>query len=43
MIGIIMTLYLLIAGFIIDDLWMRVAYLGVAALFYIGFCITTKD
>ena len=42
MIGIIMALYLIIAGFMITDLWMRVAYLAVAALFYIGFCITTK-
>lgn len=36
MIGICMTLFLIVCGFIIDDLTLRAAYWGVAALFYIG-------
>lgn len=42
MIGIIMTIYLLIAGIIVNDLYLRAAFFGVAALFYLGFVQETR-
>lgn len=39
MIGIVMSMFLIVAGFCCGDLTLRAAYWGVAALFYIGSAI----